>query len=317
MGALYIVTGDRGFVGSRLRRRLLANGLQVIGLDVRPAPQNPEPRYQPLVIDLTDRAAVRERAAILRSARGIFHLAAKLPVRDDEPLAPHLAANLRTTENLLEALDGAGVPLVLSSTMSVYGLPPRSLPVGEDQIPSPVEAYGLSKIAAECAAERMARAGRIPCVVLRYSGIFGAGYNYGAIHLYTSKALAGEPVSVYGGGRVIRDYVSVNDVVAANILAVDAAPGRGWGLYHIGGGMPLPLVEVARLVVEAVGRGTVETNDQPAPFDFAFDISRARRDLNHNPLPLRVRIAESVEEIKETVGSFGVQRPETHSKAAL
>lgn len=305
MGETYIVTGDRGFVGSRLRRHLLARGHDVIGIDRAPPPSESQPHYQPLVVDLSRQEDVLRHAGPLRSAKAVFHLAAKLPAGDDDPLEPHLQANLRSAENLLEALDNAGVPLVLSSTMSVYGLPPRSIPVREDQIPRPTEAYGLSKLAAECAAERMARAGRTPCVVLRYSGIFGPGYAYGAIHLYVSKALKGEVVSVFGGGRTVRDYVYVDDVVAANLLAAGAAPRLGWGLCHIGGGEPMPLADLARLTVETVGQGRVETNDRPAPFDFAFDISHAREKLGYAPQPLKDRITQYVAEYRSDISLPG------------
>ena len=305
MNETYVVTGDRGFVGSRLRRHLLARGDKVIGVDRVAVSAEATPHYRPLVVDLSNREEVLEHAEVFRMARAVFHLAAKLSATDNDPLEPHLEANLRSVENLFEAVDGANVPVILSSTMSVYGLPPRSIPVAEDQIPRPTEAYGLSKLAAECTAERLARAGRVPCAALRYSGIFGPGYSYGAIHLYVSKALNNEVISVYGGGRTVRDYVHVEDVVAANLLAAEAALRLGWGLYHIGGGEPMRLVDLAKLSVEIVGQGRVETNDRPAPFDFAFDISHARNDLGYAPQPLKDRIAQYVAEYRKTISVAG------------
>ncbi len=298
MNDTFVITGDRGFVGGRLRNQLLQEGHQVIGLGRTPAVAE-LPGYQPLVVDLSDRGAVLAVAEKLRGAKAVFHLAARNPGGDDDPVGPHLAGNLRSAENLLEALDGAAAPLVLSSTLSVYGLPPRRLPVGEDQSPQPTGAYGLSKLAAEYAGERMARAGRVACIVLRYPGVFGPGSSAGAIALYASQVFAGKPASPYGRGLLLRDYVHVDDVVAANRLAAEAALRLGWGRYHISGGCPMRLVEVARLVVEAAGHGTVETNDRPAPFDFAFDISRARAELGYRPPPLRQRIGEYIAELRQ------------------
>ncbi len=260
MSDLCVVTGDRGFVGSRLRQALLARGRRVLGLDRLPAAAGLD-GYEGRTLDLADRDAVQALFEAIDTPASVFHLAARLSTTDDDPLAPHLEANLRTTQNLLAALDGRGVPMVFSSTMSVYGLAPERLPVGEDQMPFPTEAYGLTKFAAEAMVERAARTGRVPAAVLRYSGIFGAGYAYGAIHLYASRALAGEAVSVYGRGRIVRDYVHVDDVVEANLLASAAARRLGWGLYHIGGGSPLPLADIARRTVEAAGGGRVETGD--------------------------------------------------------
>lgn len=295
MSEQYYVTGDRGFVGSHLRERLLALGHRVVGIDrVPPTEARAVSGYEPVTVDLADRRAVLDVFGSREMPATLFHMAARLSATDDDPLQPHLEANLRTAENLLEAIDGRGVAFIASSTMSVYGLPPDKIPVCEDDIPRPCEAYGVSKLAAECTVERMARAGRISAVVLRYAGIFGPGYNYGALHLYASKALGGEPISVYGNGAIIRDYVHVEDVVSANLLAARAAQRLGWGLFHIGGGEPSALAAIARMVVDACGGGTVETNDRPGTFDFGFDITQARKQLGYAPPPLKERIAQYV-----------------------
>ena len=302
MSEAYIITGDRGFVGSRVRRRLLARGDDVIGIDRATSSSEATPRYRSMAIDLTDREEVLRHADLFCSARAVIHMAGRIPRSTDESLDLHLAANLRTTENVLAALCGSETPLVFSSTMYAFGLEPDRLPVGEDQIPRPTAPYGLTKLAAEYAVERMAREGRVRAIVLRYPGIFGLGSDV-AIHLYTSKALADEPVSVYGGGRTIRDYVHVDDVVEANLLAAEAAPRIGWGLYHIGSGESLTLLQIAQLVVEAVGKGRVETNDRPAPFDFAFDISHAREDLGYAPQSLRNRIGQYVADFRKNASA--------------
>jgi UDP-glucose 4-epimerase len=278
----------------------LARGDDVIGIDRATSPSEATPHYRPVAMDLVDCEEVLRHASLLRSAKAVIHLAGRIPQSADEPLELHLAANLRTTENVLAALCDSETPLVFSSTMYVFGLAPDRLPVGEDQLPRPTTPYGLTKLAAEYAVERMARKGRVRAIVLRYPGIFGVGSDV-AIHLYTSKALADETVSVYGGGRTIRDYVHVDDVVEANLLAAEAAPRVGWGLYHIGSGESLTLLQIARLAVEAVGKGCVETNDRPAPFDFTFDILQARKSLGYAPQPLKDRIGQYVAEYRKAV----------------
>jgi len=294
MSGYYVVTGDRGFVGQHLRAHLLDQGGQVVGIS-RSAGEQQHSGYQALQLDLANREAVWKAADVLQGAKGVFHLAAKLPTGDDQ-LQAHLDGTLRSTENLLSVLDGCDVPLVLSSTMSVYGLPPIEMPVSEEQPARPDEPYGLTKLAAECTAERLARSGRVPTVVLRYPGIFGLGYEYGAIHFFLTEDLADQVVSVYGSGKIVRDYVHVEDVVAANLLAMQSVRGLGWDLFHIGGGNPLSLVDVAKLVVAKLGYGEVDTNDRPGPFDFAFDISRAQEILGYAPMPLGERIGQYVEE---------------------
>lgn len=302
MSDTYIITGDRGFVGRRLRHRLLSRGDCVIGIDQAAVALEATPQYRPMTIDLSDRAEVLRHRALFCSARAVIHLAGRIAQSAEEGLDQHLVANLRTTENILAAMNGSETPLVFSSTMYVFGLKPDRLPVGEDQLPRPTSQYGVTKLIAEHAVERMAREAGLPAVVLRYPGIFGVGSDV-AIYLYASQALASEPVSVYGGGRTIRDYVHVDDVVDANLLAAQAAPSLGWGLYHIGSGETLTLSQIARLVVEAVGKGRVETNDRPAPFDFAFDITRAKEELGYAPQSLRDRIIQYVADLRKNVSA--------------
>ena len=294
----YIVTGDSGFVGKRLRDRLLASGESVIGIHRREGSPMHASHYRSLIVDLADRESLLQHAEVFRSARAVIHLAGHVPKTRDEPLDLHLAANLRTTENLLCVMDRAGVPLVLCSTMYVYGLAPDGLPVGEDQLPRPTTPYGISKLAAEYAVERMARADRVRAVAQRCPVIFGVGSDV-AIHLYASKALSGEPVSVYGSGTIIRDYVHVDDVVDVCLQAAQKARSVGWGLYHIGGGAALTMLDFAKLTIDAVGGGSLETSPpRPGPHDFAFDISRARSELGYAPIALKDRIAQYVEDVR-------------------
>jgi UDP-glucose 4-epimerase len=304
MSDTYVITGDCGFVGSRLRQRLLSRGDDVVGIDQVAHPGEAIPHYRSMAIDLSDRKEVLRHVGLFHSARAVIHLAGRIAQSAEDSLDQQIAANLRTTENILAAMSGSEAVLVFSSTMYVFGLEPDRLPVGEDQMPCPNSSYGLTKLAAEYAVERMARKGGTRAIVLRYPGIFGLGSDV-AIHLYTSKALAGEPVSVYGGGRTVRDYVHVDDVVDANLLAAQAASELGWGLYHIGSGEALTLLQIAQLATEAVGQGRVETNDRPAPFDFVFDITRAREELGYAPQSLRNRIIQYVADVRNNDSAIG------------
>lgn len=293
----FVITGDTGFVGSRLRKLLLARGESVLGIHRHGDAANLGENYFALPMDLSDATVVRRHADVFRAAQAVIHLAGCIPQSDDEPLSLHVNANLRTTENVIHVLDGSAVPFVLMSTMYVYGLPVDALPVAEGQVPRPVSAYGISKFAAEYATAQMAIASRIRAVVLRCPGIFGVGSDV-ALQLYASRALAGEAVSVYGGGNIVRDYVFVDDVVNACLLAAEKAADVGWRIYHIGSGETATLLDLAQLTVDSVGAGTVTTNDRPGPDDFTFDIARARAELGYAPQTLKQRIAEYVGELR-------------------
>jgi len=292
----YVITGDRGFVGRHMRRYLLDRGERVIGISRRPPDEAASESYTPLMLDLADAAAVESVRHAFQEAAAVFHMAARLPASDAEPLEAHLRDNLRSTENLLDALAGTQAALIASSTMSVYGLPPARLPVDETIRPRPDNAYGLTKLAAEYAVEQAASGSdeRGPCVVLRYPGIFGTGYPYGAIHYYARQALAGGEVPVYGPDEIVRDYVHVEDAVAANRLAAEKASQWSWRLFHIGGGDPRPLTEIATLIVEAAGSGRVQVTDNSGPPSFAFDIRRAQNELGYRPQCLKDRIQQYI-----------------------
>lgn len=290
----YIITGDGGFVGARLRKELLNKNHNVIGIDRRDT-NDKHFNYKSYTIDLSDENEIKKIINSCNDLTAIFHLAAKLPLNDNEPLNEHLSANLRTTENIILALEGKTVPIIFSSTMSVFGKAPQSIPVSEDALPNPIDAYGITKLAAEYALYNYVNYRNGKAVVLRYSGIFGVGYDYGAINFYLKQVMEDKEISVYGNGTIIRDYIHVNDVVQANIIAAEMAPNLEFEVFHISGGSPLPLVDIAKIVVKNYGSGTVSVNDNPGTFDFAFSIEKAKKMLNFNPIPLNQRISEYIQ----------------------
>ena len=297
MNDTFVITGDRGFVGGRLRNQLLQEGHQVIGLGRTPAVAE-LPGYQPLVVDLSDRGAVLAVAEKLRSAKAVFHLAARNPGGDDDPVGPHLAGNLQSAENLLEALDGAAAPLVLK--LNVVGL----------RVASAAVARGRRSVAAADRGLRAVEVGRRVCGRANGSGRPRRLHRAPLSGRLRPRLFRGRHRTLCQSGVCRETGLALRPRLAApRLCACRQRRGRqpagrrgrtalGWGRCHISGGCPMRLVEVARLVVEAAGHGTVETNDRPA-LRFRLRYFPRRAELGYRPPPLRQRIGEYIAELRQ------------------
>lgn len=319
----YLLTGASGFVGCRLLELLLKAGHSVAAVARNPAwissasafPQarRKGDRPAPLTIlqgDLGDPSFVERIWNEAAPFDGIFHFAAMIPaeikgIPGEFTSAQYIHNNVTTTAVLLDTIRkrGARVPFLYASSISVFGKADY-LPIMEDHPPSPADMYGLSKLQGEEVLRLAAAGASVHGVVLRYPGMIGIGNDYGAVHYYVSRLLAGEHISVYGGGRPQKDYIAVEDVAAAAELAMHHARRFDYEIFHVGGctpGLPPPsLVEVARLAAQAFGTGTVETNDrQPAqPVNMYFDNVKAHALLGFTPRPLAERIRDYVAQRK-------------------
>lgn len=303
----FLVTGATGFVGSHLSRRLVRDGHTVLAVSRRGRTTLIEdlltaPTFHLRHADLAD---YQRLVTILEEGNhvdGIFHVAAQVP-EEAVALRGMIQGNVVAMGNLLEAAYRFQIPkLIISSTMSVYGTTP-ALPVTEATPTNPTGFYGLTKLQAEEAARAAATVWPLHVVCLRYCSIFGVGNTYSAMHLYTSRALQGQPVEVFAGGRVVKEYTAVSDVVEANLQAFERADDFAFELFNIGGGEPMKLGDIAELVVQAAGQGQVLLTDAaagPGVADFAYDLSKARRLLHYRPLSLADRIREYVEQLRGT-----------------
>ncbi|MBP1804813.1 SDR family NAD(P)-dependent oxidoreductase [Rubellimicrobium aerolatum] len=283
-----LITGGSGFIGSNLADSLLSEGREVLVLDNLSRPgvgqnldwlqANHGPRVHALRADLRDEAALREAT---RDASAVIHLAAQTAVTTSlaDPL-DDFEVNARGTINLLEAVRATGrrVPVLFASTNKVYGcleaLPmaeaaDRHLPaderlrangIAEDQPLDFRTPYGCSKGVADQYVLDYARSYGLPAAVLRMSCIYGPRQfgteDQGWVAHFLIRALQGEPISVYGDGKQVRDVLHVADAVAAyrTVLAnIDALSGRA---FNLGGGPrnAVSLLSVLREIERIVDR---------------------------------------------------------------
>ena len=237
-----IVTGAAGFIGAAVCDRLLARGERVVGVDTFNAYYDPalkrarvarldgQPGFRMVEADVADAAAM---AALVGDPEvtGVVHLAAQAGVRYsiDHPFA-YEHANLAGHLSVLEAC--RHVPsvrhLVYASSSSVYGDRAGSGAFTEDDpVDRPVSLYAATKRSCELMSQSYAALYGFPMSGLRFFTVYGPwGRPDMAYFSFTRKILAGEPIEVFGQGRMARDFTYVDDIVDG-ILGVLDRPGGG------------------------------------------------------------------------------------------
>jgi len=288
-----LVTGGGGFIGSNVVRALLERGDDVRVLDnfstgSRTNLAGLESDVQLVEGDL--RSYERVHAAV-RGAEVVFHQGAlpSVPRSVQDPLTT-TAVNVEGTLNVLLAARDEGVRrIVNASSSSVYGNS-GELPRVETQAPDPISPYAVAKLAAERFCTSFTRVYGMEIVSLRYFNVFGPHQDptsqYAAVVPRFIRSIAdGEPVTIYGDGEQSRDFTYVDNVVAANLLAADAA-GVGGEILNVATGGSFTVNALAAAIGELLSR-PVERNYEPAREADVLaswaDIGEARRLLGFEP----------------------------------
>lgn len=316
-----LVTGVAGFIGSTVALRLLERGDEVVGIDSlndyysvqlkrdrldRIVGSGGE-RFAFVQVDFSDHAAL-DAALAGRTFDRIVHLGAQAGVRYsiENPRA-YLQANLAGHLNLLEVARHRRVEhMVYASSSSVYGgndtLPFRV----EDRVDQPLSLYAATKKADELMSETYAHLYRLPQTGLRFFTVYGPwGRPDMAMWLFTKAIFAGQPIDVYGEGRMRRDFTYIDDIVSGIVACLDNPPPDDGAakagnsisphrIYNIGNNRSEDLSYMISLIEEACGRKAERRLLPMQPGDvrdtFA-DISAISEDLGFAP---RTAIAEGV-----------------------
>jgi UDP-glucose 4-epimerase len=265
-----LMIGAAGFVGRSLSRRLLAAGVAVEGI-VRSPTSQVEPGVRVHTGGLEDGATLR---TLVERCDAIVHVAsASTP--SASRVAPSIEAllNLAPTLRLLETLqDSPTKPLVyMSSGGAIYGSPALDA-VPEDAPLAPQSYYAAGKASIEMFLQAYARAFAGVVTVLRPSNVYGPGQPhyvaFGVVRTMLQHALDGTPMEIWGDGRVVRDYIHIDDLVDAFVAVLSAPPSNR--TYNVGAGVGHSLREVLAEVELAAGR-PIEVHFRPAR---AIDVPR-------------------------------------------
>jgi UDP-glucose 4-epimerase len=309
----YVVTGGAGFIGSHVAEALLARGDAVTIVDDLSSGRrtNLDRLSGKLDVEHADIGEASVLARVTRGAAGIVHLAAvaSVPQSIADP-ARCTEVNVGGTVQVLEAAHRAGVArVVLAASAAAYGDREEGA-LSEDAWPRPLSPYAASKIAAEHYLRVYAHLHAMKTVSLRYFNVFGPYQDpqseYAAVvPKFASRLLAGEAPVVFGDGLQTRDFCYVENVVAANLRALEWEGAAGQ-VVNIANGGSTTILELARTLAALIGVTVEPVHAEPRAGDVRHsraDITRARELLGWEP-------AVSVEEgLRRTVAALRVTAP--------
>ena len=281
-----VVTGGAGFIGSHLAKELIRQGYHVIILDHLSTGklENIEDLLGKESVEfvkdsITDLPLLQK---IFHDVDYVFHQAAipSVPRSIDNPLASHDVNVSGTLNVLLAARRNSAKKVIYASSSSVYGDTP-TLPKREDMMPNPLSPYAVTKLAGEYYCLVFHQVYGLPTVCLRYFNVYGPRQDptsqYAAvIPKFITRAFEGNPPIIFGDGKQTRDFTFIKDVVEANIRAVKS---NACGLFNIARGESVTINELAKLVINIVGKNIELIHQEPRAGDVRHslaDISRAR-----------------------------------------
>jgi UDP-glucose 4-epimerase len=271
-----LVTGGAGFIGSHLVDALVARGDEVVVLDDLSTGRREFVHPAATLVEHDVREPYETDAEV------VFHLAAQADVGTSMQKPGFDAeVNVVGTVNVLEAARAAGAHLVFASTGgAIYG--DVDGPAPEDAPLRPVSAYGLAKRSAEEYVDGWNRIFDSGHVVLRFANVYGprqsAALEGGVIAIFLEQLSKGEQTAIYGDGAITRDFVHVDDVVRALLLAAE----HRRGVFNVGTGVATSIADLHAICERAVGVTAPPRFDPPRPGDAArsvLDTSRATREL--------------------------------------
>ena len=287
-----LVTGGAGFIGSYIVDSLILRGLNVVVIDNLSTGQKENLLHKDVVFvedDITNKETV-DHLFELHKPKYVFHLAAQISVSRSvrEPVFDE-GVNITGTLNLLEAArKNHTEKFIFSSTGgAMYGDQPESIPTKESSPEKPAAPYGISKLADERYLDFYHREYGLNYTILRYANVYGPRQNpygeAGVVAIFTEKMIKNEPVTINGDGQYIRDYVYVEDVANANMLAMDNGKDE---IYNIATGKGTDVVELFQLA-KRINHYNLEAQFGPErPGDLRkriLDASKAEREMNWKP----------------------------------
>ena len=284
----YAVTGGAGFIGSHLVKKLVEHGNEVIVIDNLNTgkKQNIEKISKKIdffEVDIRDFSAIED---ILKNVDGIFHEAALASVQDSFRIPDEFfEVNVNGTENIFKIGKKLGIKIVYASSSSVYGNPIR-IPIKESDGKNPFNPYAKTKLEGDKLAEKYAKNG-LKVIGLRYFNVFGPRQSKeyaGVIRLFLERIQQGLSPLINGDGLQVRDFVYVDDVVNANMLAMESNVNGEF--FNIGTNSVVSVLDLATMIIKFSGLKLKPIHRPPVPGDVKAtqaDITKAKMMLKWKP----------------------------------
>src|SRR5881397_3880097 len=292
-----LVTGGAGFIGSHLAEKLLASGHQVVILDDFNDFYDPQTKHANVAglardvtvyhVDLRDSESVRNLFH-REKVDAIAHLAARAGVRPSiQQPRLYYDTNVIGTLHLLEAARVTGVQrFIFASSSSVYGAA-KTIPFSEEEhLTQTLSPYGATKIAGEFLCATYSHLYQMRVVALRYFTVYGPRQRPDlAIHQFTRRIHAGQPIDQFGDGSTRRDYTYIDDIIQGTMAAL-RYEGSLFDMFNLGESETIQLKDLISAIENALGKKAKVNRLPEQPGDMPLtcaDISKARKLLGYKP----------------------------------
>ena len=283
-----LVTGGAGFIGSHIAEYLVQRGDDVTVLDnlITGSKENLTKISDKINFvngDIRDHKLLEE---LVSDTTGVFHEAALASVQQSFSMKDeYIAVNVAGTENIFKLAKEYGFKIVYASSSSVYGNP-KKIPVKEDDERKPINPYAKTKLDGEDLAKKYSEIG-VKVIGLRYFNVFGKRQSKeyaGVIKLFLQRIQQKKSPKINGDGLQTRDFVHIDDVVKANVLAMDSDINHRF--LNVGSGLPTSVLDLANLIIEASGLSLESIHGPELSGDVRAtqaDIKLIRKLLNWEP----------------------------------
>jgi len=284
-----LVTGGAGFIGSHIVEYLTQRGDNVVVLDnlSNGKMQNLSKVSGDINFvngDVRDYKLVEQ---LVKDVDGVFHEAALVSVPQSFKMQnEYFDVNVHGTENILKLAREYGFKIVYASSSSVYGNP-KSVPVKEDDDKNPLNPYAKTKLEDELLVEKYSEMD-VHVIGLRYFNVFGRRQSKeyaGVIKLFLEKIQQNQAPIINGDGLQTRDFVYVEDVVKANILAMDS--NIKFKFFNVGTGFSISILDLANVCIEASGLSLKPVHGPELPGDILeskADLELIKKSLGWKPI---------------------------------
>ena len=321
-GKKVLITGGLGFIGSNLAIRLVQEGARVSIADAEiPGYGANAANIREIRDDVrVESSDVRDESAMSRLVADrdvIFHLAAQVShVMSLSNPYPDIDINIKGTAAVLEACrkGNPAAIVVRSGTRGQYG-PAVRLPVSEEAPSDPRGLYEISQLSAEMICRAYTRIHGVRTVPLRLTNVYGPRAQmkhsqFGVVNWFVRLALEPRPIPIFGTGKLVRDFLYVDDCVDA-LLRAAAEPQAVGQILNVGNDRASTFLEVAEILGDLVPGTRIEFTDftperrAQEPGDFLSDITKIRAVLGWEPkVELRDGLSRTVEFYRERRGDY-------------
>jgi UDP-glucose 4-epimerase len=275
-----LITGGSGFIGMHLISKLQENGY---------------------IVDIFDRKNGQDiknindlKKVVQNNYDVIYHLAGLSGSKEsNEKKISYFQINTLATINLMELIVNyaPNSKLILSSSRLEYGKPQYN-PVDENHKTEPTSAYGLSKLIATQMAQVFGSAKNLNYIAFRTSNVYGPHkeekfFGYNLINYYIDQAKKGKTLLIFGNGNQLRDYIYIDDLVQAFLMAAESKMKQK--IYNLGFGEGTTLKNMTKLIIKTVNKGNIKFVTWPIDYhkietgSYVSNISKIKKELGFKP----------------------------------